>query len=902
MNYLKQLVFYPGRRINQKLQVILLAVCGLLLALCIPALSVEQPPEAQQLTQQGKTFYEAGQLDKAIETWQAAAKAYEEQGDRASSTANLLNTATAQQGLGLYDDSCGSVLQAFEIDNTNCLELLNSIRPLEQQLQGVNDAVEDRETTFLASLQPIIGQEPSTNQATGLLRLGDYLRHNDYPQVAGEIVRLSLETARQTNNVSQETAALLSLGNTYRQIAQQQQNRFPPQTIALDIISNRNADVDAALESYQDAIRFYQQAANQSNSALSTVKAELNNLSLLLDTGEFWQSAISSLSNNLDEVGISDTSFREQIRTGAIKLQIEINQRLQPQIITLTQQAQSQVEQLPLNRGGIFAKINLAQSLIRQNRLDNDTAQLLATAISDAKKINNITAEAEANGYLGSLYEKNQQYNEAQQLTEQALELAPTIQYPEIAYRWHAQLGSILTQQGDRSSALSAYQASFNTIKALRNDLATTPVEPIFRRYITLLLQEDSTPEQLAQARNVLESLQISELDNFFRDPCSDVADEPVIIDDVDQKAAVIYPIILSNSLEAILTVPGQPIQRYSTTITPQEVDNKISQLRRLTLTNPGFAEAFRGARGNSQEEQIIKKSEQDALQEDLLPLAQEIYNWLIQPAEATLEANNVETLVFVLDGPLRSIPMALLHDGEQYLIEKDYNVALTSGLQLTNPQPLQQQDIRVLAAGTTSDFPEYDFPPIPQVETELNEIKAVFADSDILLDEAFTKESLQQKLAATDYPVVHLATHGQFGSTSEQTFILSGSPTEGERLINVKQLDQLLRTRNFRRSPIELLVLSACNTAEGDNQAILGLAGVAVRAGAQSTIATLWGANDDATAELMGYFYRNLSENVDISKAKALRQAQLDLLQIENSPYSHPYYWAPFVLVGNWL
>jgi CHAT domain-containing protein len=886
---------------NKSLKIFLLAVCGLLFALCLPVLSADKVTEVQQLVQKGQTFYEAGKLDKAIETWQSAATAYEAEGNTEKKMASMLNIATAQQGLGLYDNSCSSILQAYSVE-TNCLNVLDDVRPLEQQLQGISEPQEERTVKAWASFEPIINSEASTNKAIALLRMGDYLRYKDYPQVASQMIGLSLETAQTTNNPTQTTAALLSLGNTYRRVAQQQQNQFPAQTTALDIISNSEASAEAALLPYQEAIRYYTQAATSAESPLNRVQAELNHLSLLLDSWEFWQSATSSLSNNLEELGITDSSFQEQIKTGTISLQLEISQQLQPQIVGLTQQVQSELNSLPTSREGVFAKINFAQSLIRQNQLDAGTARILATAINEAKQLNNITAEAEATGYLGSLYQKQQKYPEAQKLTEKALALAPTIQYPEIAYRWYAQLGLIFTEEGDRVEALSAYEASFNTIRALRSDLATTPVEPIFRRYITLLLQEKSTPEQLNQARNVLESLQISELDNFFRDPCSDVATEPIIIDNVDQKAAVIYPIILDNSLEVILTIPGQPLQRYSTAITPQEVDNKILQLRRSALTNPGFAEAFRGARGNAQQEQIVKKSQQEALQEDILPIAREIYNWLIQPAEAALKDNNIETLVFVLDGPLRSIPMALLHDGKQYLIEKDYNIALTSGLQLTNPRPLQRQEIKVLAAGTTTDFPDYNFPPIPQVKTELQEIKSIFADSEILLDEEFTQESLQQKLTESDYPVVHLATHGQFSSTSEQTFIVSGGQRKSDRLINVKQLDRLLKARNLQRSPIELLVLSACNTAEGDNQAILGLAGVAVRAGAQSTIATLWGANDRATAELMSYFYRNLAENVEVSKAKALRQAQLDLIRSENATYSHPYYWAPFVLVGNWL
>ena len=889
------------KKLPRNLRLVLTATFALLVTLSLPVLSAEEL-NASQLAQQGQTLYEAGQLEQAIASWQQAASAYQQQGDLEQSRANLLNKATAQQNLGIYQESCSSVLRAFDLD-TNCIQLLEEVRPLEQQLQGLIPVDAEHEATAFSSLKPLLGSQASTNKTVALLRLGDYLRYTDYPNVAGVLLIRSQETAQTLKNPNREAAVALSLGNTYRYLAQQQQNRFPPQTIAFNALANSKGNPEEVLKIYQPAVNTYQQAAEIAPSALGKAKAQLNELSLLLDTWEFWQSATSYLSNNLEELGINDPDFRQEIQADSLSLQLALSERLQPQIVSLSENVRSLLSSLPQKSDAVRVKINFAESLMRQNKLNRNTAEVLVAAITDAQQIGDLTAEAEANGFLGSLYEKRQQYPEAQKLTETALKLAPTAQHPEIAYRWHAQLGGILAQEGDRSGALSAYESSFSTIQALRSDLATTPVEPILRRYISLLLKEEPTSEQLSQARNVLESLQISELDNFFSDPCSDVANEPIIIDDVDRSAAVIYPIVLEDSLEVILTVPGQPLQLYSTSITPEEVNTKIAQLRRLALSNPGFAEEYRGARGNPQQQQQIRESQTASLQQDFLPLAQEIYSWLLEPAEASLVANQVETLVFVLDGSLRSIPMAILHDGEQYLIEKDYNIALTSGLQLTNPKPLKRQSIKVLAAGTTNDFPKYDFPPIPQVEKELTTIKNIFDNSEILLNEDFTPTSLQSKLAQEDYPVVHLATHGQFGSTSEQTFILSGAATDDDaRLINVKQLDSLLRNRSLDRDPIELLVLSACNTAEGDSEAILGLAGVAVRAGAQSTVATLWGANDDATAELMSYFYRNLAQNSSISKAKALRLAQLELIRTEDSNYSHPYYWAPFVLIGNWL
>jgi len=888
----------------------LLVSIGLTTAIAVPAMS-EDVIELQpvKLAQEGKQYYEAGKLDRAIKTWQQAAAAYQESGDMKGSKESSLNVATAQQALGLYSQSCESLLLAFDLsDLTNCGQVLEQAQIIDPQLEGILPKTKEAQGKLIPAISPILKQPESSNKVTGLLRFGDYFRESGYPSVASQTLTLSLEMTDKIGNPTQKTATLLSLGNAARAIALKKQNQFPSQTVVLDVIANSGGSGESALFPYQPAFSYYERATEAAPNQVDGLKADLNNLSLLLDVQEFWQNAIADLNKNIDLLEVNDPNFLKEIQVGTVRLEKELDEQLQPKIAAATSKIEPEITNLPLTRAGIYGRINFAQSLIRQKQIDQDTAQILATAIEQSRKINNVTAQAEAMGYLGYLYEQQGQYSEARRLTEGSLQLAPTTEYPEVAYRWNSQLGRILAAQGNRNNALTAYEASFNTIKALRSDLATTPVEPIFREYISLLLQEEPTPPQLNQARDILESLQIVKLDNFFRDPCSEVAAETVAIDDVDAQAAVIYPILLQDRLEVILTLPGQPLRHYATqNLTQEQVNNTIKKLRRRSLTNPGFAEALRGARGNPQPEvqiEKIQKSLEESLQKDILPLASEIYSWLVEPAEADLKASGVKTLVFVLDGSLRNIPMSLLYDkkNQQYLIEKDYNVALSSGLQLTAPTPLQKQPIKVLAAGVTNDFPEYRFPPIPKVEDELKEIKKIFANSEILLNKDFTQSSLQQKLQESDFPVVHLATHGQFGSTSDQTFILSGAET-GSPLINVNQFDNLLRVSTLRRSqPIELLVLSACNTAEGDSQAILGLAGVAVRAGTRSTLATLWGANDEATANLMGRFYTNLADDVQISKARALREAQLTLLAEKDSLYRHPYYWAPFVLIGNWL
>ncbi|MGL5075306.1 MAG: CHAT domain-containing protein, partial [Waterburya sp.] len=249
------------------------------------------------------------------------------------------------------------------------------------------------------------------------------------------------------------------------------------------------------------------------------------------------------------------------------------------------------------------------------------------------------------------------------------------------------------------------------------------------------------------------------------------------------------------------------------------------------------------------------------------------------------------KTLVFILDGVMRGIPVAALHDGKQYLVEK-YNLALTPGLQLLTSRSLTPQTIKTITGGVSKA--RQGFESLPNVETEISEIAAL-VPSETLLNQNFTRDNLRSQVTTLPYPIVHLATHGQFSSRAEDTFLL----TWNDR-INVKNLDRLLQDRDIAEdTPIELLILSACQTATGDKQAALGLAGIAVRSGARTTIATLWSIQDDSTAQLMTKFYQAL-KTPGISKAEALRQAQLKLLR--SPKYQHPFYWSAFVLVGNWL
>jgi CHAT domain-containing protein len=235
---------------------------------------------------------------------------------------------------------------------------------------------------------------------------------------------------------------------------------------------------------------------------------------------------------------------------------------------------------------------------------------------------------------------------------------------------------------------------------------------------------------------------------------------------------------------------------------------------------------------------------------------------------------------------------MSVLHDGKQFLVE-NYSIALTPSLQLLDPKPIAKQKVTALIGGLSEARQGYS--ALPNVKGELQEINKQVPSSSTFLNASFTKQNLTQTLTSLTFPIIHLATHGNFSSEAENTYLLT---YDGK--LTIENLYQLLRSNNRSDlEPIELLILSACQTAVGDKRAALGLAGMAVRAGARSTIASLWSVDDEATSKFMIALYQSLS-SANVTRAESLRLAQQALLK--NAKYDHPFYWSPFVLLGNWL
>jgi len=269
---------------------------------------------------------------------------------------------------------------------------------------------------------------------------------------------------------------------------------------------------------------------------------------------------------------------------------------------------------------------------------------------------------------------------------------------------------------------------------------------------------------------------------------------------------------------------------------------------------------------------------------------ARQLYQWLVAPFEKELAAAGIDTLVFVPGGALRTVPMAALHDGQGFLLER-YAVATTPSMNLLAPKPMVVGERGLLLAGLSEAVQGY--PALPGVPAELGAIQQRYG-GEVLLDAAFDRGALESALLEDRPGLVHIASHAEFSGDPDTSFVL----THSDRL-SIDQLAQLIRAGRYGEEPVELLMLSACETAAGDERAALGLAGVAIRAGARSAMGSLWSVSDEATSALVTEFYAALDQP-GISKARALQSAQTALLS--NDRYAHPFYWAPFLVINNWL
>ena len=860
----------------------------------------------EKLLEKGKRLYDAQRFSEAISILEQAAQIFQSQSNPIKQAIALSNISNAYKQIGEYQQALKYIIQSRQLlenklnidDDKERLKVFAQVLDIQANIQLTlgkpllalenwkeATAIYERGNFNNAKIRSLINQSlalqalgryhlalksleqvlPELNQqpasvlkVTALRSFGDVQLHLGEIEASFKILQQSYQIAQEIKSNPQIAQTLLSLGNAQRAKGNKEQSLLQNTTIFKQIsplVYVSKAISEETRKLYQQALESYDKTLAVSTSPAIKIKAQLNKFSVLIELEEF---------------------------SKAGKLFSEL---------------QSTINTLPVSNTSLKARINLAQNLLLLKQVSpsnapewENIAKILALSIKQAETLEDTRLQSYAMGTLGSVYLQTQNLNSAGKLTKKAVDLALRIEAQDIAYLWQWQLGYIFKLEENITSAIEYYSQAVDNLNDLRGDLLVLnsdtqysfrdKVEPVYRQLVDLLLQSPSqnvSTKNLKKARDVIEALQLREIENYFQEVCLQAKPEIIdtVVDKTDTAAAVIYPIILQNRLEIILKLPNQDkFNRYTTFIKANELENTLEKLQ-YSLRQP---------------EQIKKVNE----------ISGKIYSWLIQPLEADLEQNKIETLVFVLDGNLRNIPMAVLYDSKaqekqpKYLIEK-YAIVLTPGLQMLEPKPLKRKELNILMAGVTEKriINNQEFNPLNNVQLELDTIKLQIPKSKKLIDQSFTDVNLEKQIDSAKYTIVHIATHGNFSSNLEETYILTWN-----KLLKLEDFDRLFQINtNADSQAIELLVLSACETANGDKKATLGLSGIAISAGARSTLASLWAVEDKSTAQLMSQFYRELQQHKS-NKAKALQQAQIKLLK-NSEP---PLIWAPYVLVGNWL
>jgi CHAT domain-containing protein len=843
------------------------------------SIAVQAQDSAPQV-EDGIARYRAGDYQGAIALWQEALERYQGKPPDANQMILLENLARVHRLIGRSADSVEYWQRAIQI-----AEVLEDVqqagRLLTEQAQTYSQLGQHRQAIELLCRNPSTEADCANTSAVGLAQsAGDLLGEAAALGSLGESLRLwgdyegaiaalekSLGIMRELSQPGYQVSALSSLGAVYTSKAQVSYRLAESASQAGDEDEEENLS-NQAQEDDQTARGYFetsQQLAHQQGDTLAEVRAYLS---------------LVSVYRRLNEAALA-LAAQESAR----------------QLLPVT----------PDSHGKVYATITLANLIQSTNVGDSEVAiaqcfrgspdaqaQILLTgAIRQAQQLGDSRGEAFALGTLGHWYECQQDYAQALQLTQQAQWVADQqLQGRDNLYLWQWQTGRIFLAQGQTAEAIQAYEQAVATLNGIRSDLLISDrnlqfdfrdiVDPVYRELIALQLAGAAAPKNVAQplvgadpaaALVTLDSLKLAELQNYFGSDCEIVpfAQTQLGLVGANSGTAVLTSVLLGDRTAIIASLPNG--------------DRQVAWIPSDDATLRETINAYR---------RELERASDELLNQFDPTLGQRIYDWLIRPFSDNLAVNQVETLVFVNDGILRSIPMAALHDGQRFLIET-YAIATIPALSLTAARPLEPQQMRVLLGGLTEQVKvgEQNFRALVHVNEEVMAIQNQVPNSQLLLNQDFTLERLNQELNNSAYSILHMATHGQFRTEPEDTFLVTGG---GEKL-TLAAMERLIRSTASSSESIDLLALTACQTAIGDERAALGLGGVAVRAGAKSALATLWSINDQATAQLSAQFYRGLASG-QMSKAKALQVAQISLIQ-ENR---HPAHWSPYVLIGSWL
>lgn len=838
-----------------------------------------QSMSPRQWVQEGIDAYQAGNYQEAVKIWKKALSASSEPQEKQIILENL---ATAYQKLNQNEQVFETLekLEKYAIKTGNKGKLSQILTQKAQIYLNIGQP-----QTAIALL--CASTDEKTCQPNTALAISRQIEDTSIERSAlgilAEAYRFSgkydqsiqtLETALSLPSTEAQTSLKQSLGNSYTARGQLSQLRAK----------------SAEKQDHNRSNTFQKQAISDYQQATKNFRANLNGS----------EDPLTKLENLLNLIRLSYYSQNFQI--------ISPQQRQND-----LQQALILLPMVPQNVTTVYASIDLASlpafSLALSTPLiqcptqwqlsDYQRLSILDNALTIAKNLNNPRVESFALGAIGHFYECLGRTKEALTLTQKAILVAnQDLNTKDGLYLLEWQKGRIFQAKGQFNLAVNAYQNAYNTLENIRSDLLTTEkdvqldfrdsIEPIYRQLAQLKLQlADSQSlssiqqkQELKEVLKIIDHLRLAELQNYLGNDCFLRIDAPVSqpISAFPQTAIINY-LMFQEKTAIIIILPDQSIKIHWIKQNKANIIENIAQFRQNLLD--GF----------------LTLGDYDT------SLSETLYSQIIRPFETDLQEYDVKNLVFIQDSPFRPIPMAALHDGKQFLIEK-YAVSTTPSLSLTFLQKRTLSDNKTLILGVTeeSQIDGQIFPSLDNIPLEIATISQQFPNHQLLVNQQFNPQTLTQTLDNADYSIIHIATHAQFGTIPDDTFLVAGNNDK----IALKSLENTLRLLESGSNSVELLTLTACETAEGDERSALGLAGVAIQAGVQSAIASLWPVSDQSTLQLILAFYDNLI-NSGVNKAEALREAQIQLIQAQSNPdinnqYSHPVYWSSFILIGNWL
>ncbi|CCI21779.1 TPR repeat like (modular protein) [Microcystis aeruginosa PCC 9809] len=838
-----------------------------------------QSMSPRQWVQEGIDAYQVGNYQEAVKIWKKALSASSEPQEKQIILENL---ATAYQKLNQNEQVFETLekLEKYAIETGNKGKLSQLLTQKAQIYLNIGQP-----QTAIALL--CASTDEKTCQPNTALAISRQIEDTSIERSAlgilAEAYRFSgkydqsiqtLETALSLPSTEAQTSLKQSLGNSYTARGQLSQLRAK----------------SAEKQDHNRSNTFQKQAISDYQQATKNFRANLNGS----------EDPLTKLENLLNLIRLSYYSQNFQI--------ISPQQRQND-----LQQALILLPMVPQNVTTVYASIDLASlpafSLALSTPLiqcptqwqlsDFQRLSILDNALTIAKNLNNPRVESFALGAIGHFYECLGRTKEALTLTQKAILVAnQDLNTKDGLYLLEWQKGRIFQAKGQFNLAVNAYQNAYNTLENIRSDLLTTEkdvqldfrdsIEPIYRQLAQLKLQlADSQSlssiqqkQELKEVLKIIDHLRLAELQNHLGNDCFLRIDAPVSQPiSAFPQTAIINSLMFQEKTAIIIILPGQSIKIHWIKQNKANIIENIAQFRQSILD--GF----------------LTLGDYDT------SLSETLYSQIIRPFETDLQEYDVKNLVFIQDSPFRPIPMAALHDGKQFLIEK-YAVSTTPSLSLTFLQKRTLSDNKTLILGVTeeSQIDGQIFPSLDNIPLEIATISQQFPNHQLLVNQQFNPQTLTQTLDNADYSIIHIATHAQFGTIPDDTFLVAGNNDK----IAIKSLENTLRLLESGSNSVELLTLTACETAEGDERSALGLAAVAIQAGVQSAIASLWPVSDQSTLQLILAFYDNLI-NSGVNKAEALREAQIQLIQAQSNPdinnqYSHPVYWSSFILIGNWL